>query len=133
MNWAAQENFPGALLKLCHLAKKKKKIQGSSDVWRQKRTNSYRDELNIAFLVLEGCCNHIISFIRTGSIITFSILFSGGKLDEGLKECNFNSLYILFWNAALKARICSILIYFVPSWESTNRLNSFYQLCIGLM
>lgn len=72
-----------------------KSFQDSSDVRRENRLNSCREELNIAFPVLEGFYNHSVTVIKTVSIITFSISLSGGKLDERLTECNLDSLYVL--------------------------------------
>lgn len=90
-------------------------FKDSSDVRRENRLNSFREELNIAFSVLEGFYNHGVTVIKTVSIITFSISLSGGKLDERLTECNLDSLYVLFWNIAMRSRDF-ILFLFILFW-----------------
>lgn len=95
-----------------------KNSQDSSDVRKENRLNSCREELNIAFPVLEGFYNHGVTVIKTVSIITFSISLSGGKLDERLTECNLDSLYVLFWNTAMRSRDF-ILLLFILFWATS--------------
>lgn len=95
-----------------------KNFQDSLDVRRENRLNSCREELNIAFPVLEGFYNHGVTVIKTVSIITFSISLSGGKLDERLTECNLDSLYVLFWNTAVRSRDF-ILFLFILFWATS--------------